>query len=295
MKGQGDFFKIMKKNKIIAIFALITVLLIGATCYLIYRYLSPSRGAIYVFNDNYPAGTQVTKDILTAIRIDSTIIDGGRNGKIEDQFITPQQYEQYTTAGDTLRMDVAKGMPITPSMMSQIGGSMIEMNMQSESVAVTISVNNITGVTNELQPGTKVNIYSVMDDGVRLILQNMRILATYYSGESLSGVSIETQQSEAMKLIYAASYGSIYLGLIDGSGYQQVEDESALFYGGTRTIEAAADDTGFDYSDILDMAEGSDNNKETETSTQQETKQEETAKEETDSASGPGYISEISD
>lgn len=265
----------MKKNKIIAAFAIVAIVLTILTCYLIYHYLSPNRGTIYVFKSNYPAGTQLTKDMLAPVQVDSTITVAGGRGKIEDQFVTPSQYQQYTTSGDSLRMDVAAGMPLTPSMLSQIGGSSVEMNMQPSSVAVTISVDAITGVTNELKPGSRVNIYTAMDSGIRLILQNMRILATYYSGDSLYGVSVETTKEESMQLIYAASYGSIYLGLVDMNGYQAEEDASKLFFSGVEAYgtnpekEESSNDM-ITYQDILDAAQDGEETESTE-STPEET------------------------
>ena len=99
-----------------------------------------------------------------------------------------------------------------------------------------------------------------MDNGIRLILQNMRILATYYSGDALYGVSVETTKEESMQLIYAASYGSIYLGLVDMSGYMAEEDVSKLFFSGAEAYrtdagEEAGNEEMVTYQDILDAAQ----------------------------------------
>lgn len=210
----------MQKNKIIVLFAVIAIVLSGITGYLVYSYLEPSRGTIYVFNDSYSAGQQVTANMLSPIQVDSSIVVSGRKSNIENQFVTTSEYASIIKSGDSLRMDVGEGMPLTTSMLSVAGGSSIEMNMQPSSIAVTIGVNSISGVTNDLKEGSRVNIYSVINGSVILLQQNKRILSVYKDGSDLSAVSVEEDVDSSMELIYAQTYGSIYLGLVDATGYQ---------------------------------------------------------------------------
>lgn len=218
----------MKKNRIIAIFTVLAIVLTIATCYVIYSYLEPKRQTVYVFNDNYARGTQITDDILTPIKVDDKIMVANNESNVEDQFVTPKDYAEIRK-GQYLRMDVALGMPLTFAMTSG-NDSAVANSMQSTSVAVTIPVNGVTGVTNELTPESRVNVYCALEDSVHLILQNMKVLSVFYSDASISAVSLETTIEESMKLIYAENYGSIYLGLIDGSGYQAVDDEDMLYF-----------------------------------------------------------------
>lgn len=241
----------MKKNRIIAIFTTLAVVLALATCYVVYSYLEPKRQTVYVFNDNYARGTQITDDILTPIKVDGKIMVANSESNIDDQFVTPEKYAEIRK-GQYLRMDVSEGMPLTPAMTSGNDSSVVK-NMQSSSVAITIAVNGITGVTNELTPESRVNVYCAIEDSVQLILQNMKVLSVFYSDGSINAVSLETTIGESLKLVYAENFGTIYLGLIDGTGYQAEENEGNLFFA---MNEAAVSDTDYQsssYDDYMGM------------------------------------------
>lgn len=233
----------MQKNKIIIGFSAVSILLTVLVCYLIYSYMSPSRQTIYVFNGSYSAGTQITADMLTPIQVDSTITVSGRRADISEQFITSAEYSEIISSGDSLRMDVGEGMPLTMSMLSVIGGSSIEMNMRPSSIAVTVGVDSITGISADLEEGSRVNVYSTTDSGVSLILQNMRILTVNRPDGELSSVTIETDLQQSMELIYYSIYGRIYLGLVDASGYQAAEGEIPSFNGYAAEETATGDET----------------------------------------------------
>lgn len=233
----------MQKNKIIIGFTAASILLAILVSYLIYSYMSPTRQTVYVFNDSYSAGTQITADMLTPIQVDSTITVSGRKADVSEQFVTSYEYGEIIKSGDSLRMDVGEGMPLTISMLSVIGGSSIEMNMKPSSIAVTVGVDSITGISSDLKEGSRVNIYSTTDTGVSLILQNMRILTVNKSDGELSSVTIETDLQQSMQLIYYSVYGKIYLGLVDATGYQADESGVPSFsgYGYSTETEAATE------------------------------------------------------
>lgn len=233
----------MQKNKIIIGFSAASILLTVLVCYLIYSYMSPSRQTIYVFNDSYSSGTQVTADMLTPIQVDSTITVSGRKADVSEQFVTSSEYAEIIKSGDSLRMDVGEGMPLTMSMLSVIGGSSIEMNMKPSSIAVTVAVDNVTGISQDLKEGSRVNVYSTTDTGVSLILQNMRVLTVNKPDGELSSVTIETDLQQSMQLIYYSIYGKIYLGLVDASGYQAAEDGILSFSGYGYDDDMVTDDS----------------------------------------------------
>ena len=149
----------MKKNRIIGIFTAIAIIAAVVVSFAVYTYLNPARGTIYVFNNDYQSGEPVTREILTPVQVDSKVFVGSAGGSINDQFVTGENFSKVVTSGDTLKMNVSKGMPLTPSMLSKIGGSSIEMAMNPQSVAISIPVNNISGVTSDLQSGAVVNLY----------------------------------------------------------------------------------------------------------------------------------------
>lgn len=219
----------MLKNKIMAGFIAGAVICSITACVLIYNYVAPARGTIYIFNDSYPAGQQVTSDMLSPMQVDSSVIVAGKKDAISTRFVSPSDYAEVIRSGDSLRMDVSEGMPLTTSMLSVAGGTAVEMNMKSDSIAVTVAVDSNTGVTNDLKEGARVNVYSCMDAQTTLIQQNKRILAVYSDGGIITGVSIEENIKESMELIHAATYGQIYLGLVDATGYQAEEGSDPMY------------------------------------------------------------------
>ncbi len=219
------------KNRIIAIFIACTVIFTVLACFMIYRYMSPMRGTIYVFNNAYSAGEQISADMLTPLQVDTTIIAAGKSSDVGSQFVTPAEYADIVRSGDSLRIDVGKGMPLTTSMLSVSGGSSVEMNMTSDAIAVTIQVDKYTGITNDLKEGARVNVYANINSGIHLIQQNKRVLEVYKNDGALSGISLEENIYESMELIYAATNGKIYLGLVDGTGYQASEGDDPSYNG----------------------------------------------------------------
>ena len=217
------------KNKIITSLIICAILFSALASYLIYHYMAPSRNTIYVFNDSYSSGVQLSADMLTPIQVDSSIIVAGKKTDVENAFVTPASYQAIVKSGDSLRMDVSAGMPLTTSMLSVSGGSTVEMNMKSDAIAVTVAVNEFTGITNELKEGSRVNIYANLDSSVVLIQQNKRILEVFKENGVIKGVSIEENIQESTELIYAVTNGNIYLGLVDANGYQSSEGTDPVY------------------------------------------------------------------
>lgn len=215
------------KNKKIMLILLIALVLAVAAGVSIYFYLVPQKTTIYVFNDNYRAGTVVSGDILTPMQVDSKIVFAGAGIDASTQFVTgSNKHELIETKENALRMDVAKGMPLTQSMLSIDGGSYIEMTMDDKKVAVTVPVTSISGVTKDLKEGSRVNIYSTgyTNSGVTgttLIFANMRVLTVEKDSDGdLIAATIEVSTEESLKLVEAATYSELYFGLVNGSSYQ---------------------------------------------------------------------------
>lgn len=235
-----------KDKKIIAVL-IITILVAVISGAALYLYLSPQKTTIYVFKDNYSSGTVVTSEMLTAIQCDAQITVAGKNADASSRFVTGADLQTVLNTGDALRMDVVSGMPLTLSMLSVNGGSSVEMQMDPAKIAITVPVSNTTGVTSELKEGSRVNVYTSGIDasGITLLFQNMRIISVNKSDGNLSSVTIECTADESLKLVYAATYSSIYLGLIDSSGYEYTQEETPS-YSPTSSTAAIEPQTSMD-------------------------------------------------
>ncbi len=251
---EEDMKQNTQKNRIIIILLVCAIACTILAGFMVWNYMTPSRSTIYVFNGDYASGTAVTADILTPIQMDSTVIANGASDSVENHMVTGSEYSEIIHAGEYLRMDVTEGMPLTSGMLSVQGGSTLEANMTSDSIAVSFSVDQFSGVTNELKTGSRVNIYSVINSEVRLIQQNKRILEVFENDGSIQGVSVEESVYESMELIYAIKCGSIYLGLVDASGYQSTEGSDPVY--SSETITAGYESSEEEDEDIEDIAAG---------------------------------------
>ena len=196
-----------KKNRRIVLIVVLAafVSILGGVS--LYSYLTPQKTTVYVFKDNYESGTTVTKSMLTAVRCDSKIVVAGKNTDTSSKFVTGENLDAVLKTGDSLRMDVSTGMPLTLALLSVNGGSDVEKNMDPKSIAVTVPISDITGVSNDLKNGSRVNIYETAEGGKTVLaFQGMRILSTAKdSSGTLTSATIEANKDQAIQLVNAAS------------------------------------------------------------------------------------------
>lgn len=213
----------MKKNYTIILILLVALSMAVLAGMGIVSYLSPKRATIYVFKSSYPIGTQITSDMLIPVQVDASIEVAGRKANISERMVTSADVRQLLESGDSLKVSVGEGTPLMRSLLSVTGGNRIMMSMTPSKVAVTINVDNTTGVTQELYSGASVNVYVTAYQGSTFLLfEDMRVLdiTRNKNNGSLSNVTLEVTNEEAVKLINSAKNGSIHLGLINESAYQ---------------------------------------------------------------------------
>lgn len=221
----------MTKNKMISMLFACAAIFSVLAAVLVYHYMSPTRATIYVFNDDYSSGTQITVDMLKPVQVDAQMVSGGKSTSVATTFVTPTDYAQIIRSGDSLRMDVGEGMPLTSAMLSVTGGSKIEMNMKSDSIAVTIPVDSTKGITNALKDGAYVNVYATNGNETKLIQQEVRVLEVFQTDGEISAVALEEDRYGSMELINAETTQSLYLGLVDETGYKPTEGDDPAYIG----------------------------------------------------------------
>ena len=218
------------KNKKMVIVLLVAIVFAVLVAFGIYQMLTPQRTTVFIFNADYSAGTQVTANMLQSIEVDSNIITGSNRASTGDYIITEENYSSILTTAGVLRNDVYAGNVFTSSMLSTTGGNRIEMVMKKNAVAVTIGANNITGITTGLAYGSRVNVYANYNDSTVLLLQNTRVLSVAKdSNGSITAVTLEVDIGDSMRVIHAYNYGSIHLGLVDVTGYQETEQDGLTY------------------------------------------------------------------
>ena len=213
-------FKSTTKNKKIILVLLLGILCFAIATFGVYQILTPQRTNVYVFADNYSAGTLVTERMLTPVEVDAQIVVANVQMGVGDYYVTPENYQSVITSAGVLRNDVYAGTALMTSMLTTTGGNSIEMTMKQNAVAVTVGANNITGVTGELSAGSRVNVYASYNDSTTLLLESIRVLSVGGSGGAIESVTLEVDIPQSLQLIHAYTYGSVHLGLVDATGYQ---------------------------------------------------------------------------
>lgn len=212
--------KATARNRKILIVILVAVLFCGLASWGVYQILTPQRTTIYVFNNNYGAGTLVTEKMLSSVEVDSNIVVAGNHLSTGDYFVTQSNYKNVLQSAGILRSDVSSGNALMTSMLTTTGGNSIEMTMKSNAVAVTVGANFITGVTAELSSGSRVNVYASYNDSTTLLLESIRILSVGRENGVINSVTLEVDVAQSLQLIHAYTYGAVHLGLVDATGYQ---------------------------------------------------------------------------
>ncbi len=213
----------MKKNYKIMVILIVAVIMAVLASLGIVSYLSPKRATIYIFKNAYSIGTQITSDMLIPVQVDSSIISAGKKLDASDQMITSNEIKALLESGDSLKVSVGAGTQLMKSLISVAGGNKIVMSMSPSKVAVTVNVDNTTGVTQELYSGASVNVYVTAYSGnTFLLFEDMRVLdiTRNKNNGGLANVTLEVDNEQAVKLINSTKNGSIHMGLINESGYQ---------------------------------------------------------------------------
>ena len=224
LKIKGAIFVIglkptVKNKKIIFVILIAIVFFVVAT-FGVYKILTPQRTNIYIFADSYSAGTLVTESMLTPVEVDANIVITGSKFSTGDYYVTSGNIQTVLSSAGVLRNDVSSGTALMTSMLTTTGGNSIEMTMKKNAVAITVGANNVSGVTNELSSGCRVNVYANYDNTTTLILESIRVLSVSRSNGVIDSVTLEVDIPQSLQLVNAYNNGSIHLGLVDATGYQ---------------------------------------------------------------------------
>ena len=252
---------VLRKKRTRALILLLAALVLaGAAAYGTWQFLSPKRVTAWLFRDNYKAGTVLTGDMLYAVQVDAAMIAAGADSATASRFVTGSDVRAVVNAGDSLRVDVSEGMPLTRAMLSVTGGTSVELNLDPSKIAITVPATAHSGVTNGLLPGSYVNVYATGystagdEASTVLLFQRARVLATQKSNGSLSGITLEMDAADSLKLVNALKFASLYFGLVDSFGYQDVAD--GLSY--TPSVQAPAADGTKSAAAVPDAYQGTE-------------------------------------
>ena len=215
---------------------LIFIVLFGALiAYFTYGYLKGEKTNIYLFANDYEAGTTITREMLTTLEVDATMVENLAYSSNSAKYVTDSDLAAIIDAGDTLGTDVYAGTPFMTTQTATIGGSSVERRLGDYMTAITIPVNNISGVSPEISAGAKINIYSSYStddyEVEELLFQNVKILEVQATGDEESGyvlnaITIELQPKDALVLLHSINFRKIDITLLKSGKYTPISDNS---------------------------------------------------------------------
>lgn len=202
----------MSKTMKVAILLVLSLICAALAALGVYMYLKGQKAFIYVFNDNYSAGTKITKDMFTSLKVDDQIILAGQKGGLATYYITGENFEKTLAGNEYLLNDVVKNQPLTFTDLALTSSTAIERKLDGNTYAVTIPISGTAAVTNKLRVGSIVNIYKTDATETRLLFENMRIEATN-SDKEISTVTFITGPDDTINLINASNNYKLYFAL----------------------------------------------------------------------------------
>ena len=194
--------------------------------------MSTAKTNIYLFKDKYEAGTKISKDMFISLEVDADMVTElayKTKGTADAKYVTSNDLSKIIENGDSLGVDVYKGTPFMTTETTDIGGSTVERRLGEYKTALTIPVNNISGVSPEIEAGARINIYASYTTESyqveQLLFQNVKILdvqatGTAEDGYTLSGFTIELEPQDAIKLLHAINNWKIDITLLKTGSYE---------------------------------------------------------------------------
>lgn len=236
----------MKTSKLSFIIIIVLALVAG---FLAYSYLSSAKTVIYLFADDYSAGTLIEPDMLVPTQIDTSVVyEAAAWG--DAMYVTSENVEE--VLGDYLRVDVIAGTPFMSIHSDQVGGAGAEIRLADDKVAVTMHADNFTCGNPFLTVGSMVNVYTSYQTDEETVtemkFQNIRVLDVLYAEKmnevsgspTVSGVTLEVTPEQSVQLQHALEFGSVRLALVKG-GYYIEEDIPAFKMQSTKSADGLID------------------------------------------------------
>lgn len=216
----------MKKSALITIVIILVLAIVAA--YAGYTYLTTQKVEIYLFKDNYEAGTKLSTSMFTVIQTDVNIVKSLNNSDV--RYIVGDKIFELIESGEYLKTNVYAGMPLMSSNTVSYGGNPIEMRLSPDMVAYTVGVNNITGITPNLSYDSRVNIsVSYVDEQnqpmTKILLENVRVLDVQSmpggdgNPSSISAITLELSREDQLKVQFAKAYAQIDFSMVKNGQY----------------------------------------------------------------------------
>jgi pilus assembly protein CpaB len=204
-------------------FLLVALVMAGATAAGVYLYLKgmptaaaqgPELTPVVVASKDLTFGTTLKEEHLQVVDFPKSSVPAGSYGSID------------SVLSQTTKVFVVGGEPILASKLSSIGGG-LSVRVPDDMRAMSIKVNEVTGVSGFVLPGDRVDVLVTVDNVnganiaiTKTILQDIEVLASGTKTETQNNqhvtvqtVTVLVNPDGAEKMALAVDQGSVHLAL----------------------------------------------------------------------------------
>jgi len=215
-EGLKDALRTMDKKAVAAL--VLAVVMAGGCAFGLYTYLQGLGTAtvaepevtvpVVVASQDMTFGTRLTSDHVRVVEFPTTALPRNYYSDVD------------SVLNQSTRIFLMEGEPILPPKLSSVGGG-LSLRIPEEMRAISLSVNEITGVNGFILPGDRVDVLVTVDNAkgsnvavTKTILQNVEVLASGAKTEQRRNTQITVQTITL--LVDPKGAESLALGLHQG-------------------------------------------------------------------------------
>lgn len=220
---------ISKGSKIILLLALIIACLVG---FGLYQYLYTQKITVYLYSDNFPQGTLITKEMFASTQMD--ISTSNAMAGTGNRYMTADDIMHSIEAGERLLVGVAKYTVASANQYVASGGTAIESRLAKNMVSVELPIEKVSGLSAGVRIGSHINVitgYTV--DSAKtadLIFQDLLIVDVVHNSEGgIKSVYVEVEPTESVRLIHSVMFESVAASIIKPGSYVPVNNSEASY------------------------------------------------------------------
>lgn len=238
-----------KKSARTILFVIIALALVAAAG--TYELLSASKTVIYVFNDDFKAGNEITQNMLVSTEADTSFVNHFDEVSGGKGYVTSNTIGE--VVGSYLAQDVSKGSPLYKSATSKYAGTTAEVKLEDSKVAMTVPVDNISVGGPDARSGSYVNVYAGFSQNnvitEELLLEKIKVLDIVYTqlkndntnAPVIEGATLEVKAEDTVRLAKAIQFGTIRLGIVKADTYQSMGTAMTETMQGSGNIQTQPD------------------------------------------------------
>lgn len=225
-----------EKAKNRAFLALLFIIVLGLVfAFLFYMYSKKLKSGVYVFNDDYRAGTMVCAEMFSPVEIDAELFKSVNEASNTGAYLSMEELNGTIRRGGRLRTDVVKGLPATSNLFTDSYSGSVESHLSDNLVSVEIPAAGVSGLSGrEVYTGTRVNLLAGGKEGgsyvTEMIFQDVPVVSVTENGDGdTESIFVELQPDESLKLVTALHTRDITVSVIKAGQYLPLSQEETRY------------------------------------------------------------------